>query len=434
MIGVLAMAFTACKKSPETIGNNLISDNNFIGVFHTDTIALCCHSYLDSINTKNPTYGLLGSMNDPVFGLSQAGFSTQFRFSAAGQNFGSDPVLDSLVLQLCLSDYYGDTTAWQTLHAYVLTDTLSADEDYYNHSTVAYDESIDHANGYQFQPHPYTKTHIIGSDTISQAIIRVPLSNELGNYLMTLDSTIYKEPGLFKAQFHGLCLRCEPANGNGNISSISLTNNSYTLMQLYYHNADTPEKAMRYDYYITSSDTYFNQISHDYTLGDDDFIHQVLEGDTAQGQQRLYLQTMGGVRAKITFPGLKHWGDTLENAHIVINEAKLIVPAATVDTAVFTSPNTLVLLGFNTDGTTFLLPDYYEGTSYFGGTYSSTNNSAYFRISEYLQDILLGATESNGLSLGINGGAYNAQRLVVNGPEAENNPMRVEITYSIVNE
>ena len=55
-----------------------------------------------------------------------------------------------------------------------------------------------------------------------------------------------------------------------------------------------------------------------------------------------------------------------------------------------------------------------------------------FRISEYLQDILLGKTVDHGLSLGINGGSYNAHRLVVNGPEAETNPLRIEMTYSIV--
>ena len=81
-----------------------------------------------------------------------------------------------------------------------------------------------------------------------------------------------------------------------------------------------------------------------------------------------------------------------------------------------------------------ILPDYYEGTSYFGGSYSSTDNAAMFRISEYVQEVVLGKREHYGLSLGINGGAYNAHRLIVNGPEAEANKLRIEITYSIVSE
>lgn len=434
MIGALALAFAACKKSPETIGNGLISDSDYIGIYHTDQVALVCHSYLDSIGTKNVSNGLLGSMADPIFGLTQAGFCTQFRFSSAGQNFGNSPTADSIVLQLYLTGYYGDTTTWQNVHVYMLADTLNADTSYYNYTVVAL-ESEDYANGYSFQPHPRTKTNVVGTDTVAQPIIRIPLSNSLGEILINLDSTAYKEPTLFKRQFHGLCLQCEPAAINGSVSYLSLTNNTYTVLQLYYHNASTPDKPLRYDYYISSADTYFNQITHDYTQGDADFTNQLLEGDTALGQHKVYLQTMGGVKTKINFPELTHWADTLaEGHHIVVNEAKLIVPAAVVDTMVFTEPNTLSLARFDSNGATLILPDYQEGTSYFGGSYNSNHHYAFFRISEYVQDLILGRQEPYGLSLGISGGGYNAQRLVVNGPEAEDEPLRLEITYSIMEE
>lgn len=434
MVGALALAFTACKKSPETIGNGLISDDDYINMKHTDTLTMVCYSFLDTVGTKNVSNGLLGSMNDPFLGLSQAGIYSQFRFSAAGQRFGDNPVVDSIVLQLYLINYYGDTTTTQTLHVYELADTLSTNESYNNLSEVAL-KDVDYANSYQFQPRPKTKLHIIGNDTIAQSIIRVPLSNTLGEFLIHLDSTAYKEPTLFKSYFYGLCLRCDAVDDFGSVSYINLTNNSYTKMQLYYHDAASPDKPLRYDYYVTSADTYFNQITHDYTLGDAAFCNQVLDGDTALGQQRVYLQTMGGVRTKITFPTFTHWTDTLaEGSHIVINEAKLIVPAAIVDTTVFTAPSMLSLVYFKEDGTTSVLPDFYEGTSYYGGSYSTTTNSAMFRISEYMQDLLMGKIIDHGLSLGVNAGSYNAQRLIVNGPGVESNPLRVEITYSIVNE
>ena len=433
MIGTLALAFASCKKSPETIGDNLISDNDFIGILHTDTVAIHCHSYIDSIGTKNVAYGLLGSMNDPVFGLSQAGFCTQFHLSAEGQSFGEQPVMDSLVLQLCLSGYYGDTTTWQTLHAYVLTDSISSFEDYYNHSEVPF-EVIDHANSFQFRPHPKTKNHIVGTDTLTQPIIRIPLSAELGNYLMTLDPEAYSKPDLFKELFKGLRLCCEAPAGNGSVSYITLTNNAITQLQLYYHDAATPENRLRYNFYVTSADTYFNQISHDYSQGSAAFVSQVLDGDTALGQQVVYTQTMGGIRTKITFPNFTHWTDTLEGAHIVINDAKLVIPAAEVDTAVFTAPTTMVLVGFNADGTTSLLPDYLEGTNYFGGSFNAKTQTVTFRISEYLQD-LLSKDANHGLSFGINGAGYSGQRLILNGPDAEQGQkMQLQVTYSIVNE
>lgn len=433
MIGVLALSLASCKKSPETIGNNLISDNEFIGVYHTENIIINSHSYLDSIGTKNVSNALFGSMNDPIFGHSEAGFCTQFHLSAEGQNFGEHPVMDSLVLQLSLTGYYGDTTTLQTVHAYVLSDSLSTYENYYNNTEVPYDP-IDQANNFQFYPHPKTTMNVVGNDTIHNAIIRIPLRAELGNYLMTLDPEAYSKPDLFKELFKGLRVCCSPVTEDGCISSINLTSNTLTQLQLYYHDQETPENLMRYNFYVTAADTYFNQITHDYSMGDPDLVAQVLGGDTLLGQQKLFLQTMGGVRAKLVFPEFSHWQDTC-NGHIVINDAKLVIPAAPVDSSVYTRPNTMVLVGLNADGTTYLLPDYLEGSSYFGGTYNATTNSITFRISEYLQDLILNKKDNLGLSLGINGAGYNASRIVVNGPEAlQGDEMRLLVTYSIVNE
>ena len=433
MIGMLA--FASCKKSPETIGNNLVSDDNYIAIYHTDTTEIVCHSYLDSAATSNATNALLGAMRDPVFGTSEAGFYTQFRPSVAGQSFGNSPVVDSLVLQLCLIDYYGDTTVLQTAHAYELTDSLSFETTYYNHSTVA-TGSVDHANGYQFRPHPRTKVHQIGTDTLAQPIIRIPLSQELGNYLVNLDTTAYSRPDLFKQYFKGLYVTCSPANLDGAISSINLTNNTYTLLQLYYHNAATPNKHKRYDFYVTSSDSYFNHVDHDYTQGSSEFMSQLLDDQTELGQSILYLQAMGGVKAKVYFPNICHWANTLEGCRLVVNEAKLVLPASlTLTDSVYKAPSNLILLGFNSDSTTYLLPDYYEGSTFFDGAYNSSKHSVSFRITEYLQSMIMNKKDNLGLSLGINGAAYNATRYVINGPEATTEEkMRLEVTYSIVNE
>ena len=432
MIGILALA--SCKKSPETIGNNLISDDNYIAIYHTDTTEILCHSYFDSVATSNASNALLGAMKDPVFGATEAGFYTQFRPSVAGQSFGSNPVVDSLVLQLYLVGYYGDTTVMQTVHAYELTDSLSYEANYYNHSTVA-TASIDYANEYQFSPRPKTKVHIIGTDTVPQPIIRIPLSQELGNHLVNLDTAAYSRPDLFKQHFKGLYVTCAPVSLDGAISSINLTNNTYSLLQLYYHNASTPDKPMRYNFYVTSSDTYFNHFDHDYAQGNPEFVSQLLDGQTELGQSTLYLQTMGGVRAKVFFPNISHWADSLEGCHLVVNEAKLILPASVLTDSVYKAPGNFLLVGFSSDTTTYLLPDYYEGSSFFDGTYSSSKQSVSFRITEYLQNMIMKKRDNLGLSLGINGASYNATRYVINGPEAtDGEKMRLEVTYSIVNE
>lgn len=277
---------------------------------------------------------------------------------------------------------------------------------------------------------------IVGTDTIRHPIIRIPLSAALGEYLMNLDSVAYIQPDYFKNSFKGLFVTCDPVSQPGAISSISITDNTNTLLQLYYHSAATPEKPMRYDYYVTSSEAYFNHIDHDYTQGSTEFVDQLINDNLEAGQQTVYLQTMGGVRTHIFMPNLEHWADSLDGSYIVINEAKLVLPVAetTVD-SVFRLPSSFVLLGFNADSTTYLLPDYYEGSNYFGGTYISSQQAVVFRISEYLQSMISKKKENYGLSLGINGAGYNAYRMIINGPESQQEKkMHIEVTYSLVNE
>ncbi len=434
IMGVMVFLSSSCKKSPDSIGNELLSENNYIGMYHTDTTCIVAHSVMDSIGSKNVTYALLGSMMDPVFGGTEAGFYTQLHLSSNGQTFGENPVLDSLVLQLNLGGYYGDTTTLQMVHVYRLLDTISSSESYYSYSDINVDP-VDYAEGHQFRPTPKTSNMIVGNDTIDRPVVRIPLNHQLGEDLMNLDATAYQNPDAFKAQFNGLYVTCESVGYGGAISYVNLTSNLYSQLQLYYHNDESPDRSLRYDFYITSADNYFNRFKHDYSQGSDAFVSQLINGDTILGQEQVYLQSMGGVKTVIGFPNLQTWGDAFSDEHIVINEAKLILPAIGMeDSTLFTAPQTLVLVGIKDDGTSVLLPDYYEGTTYFGGQYNSLNQSVSFRITEYMQHIIQNKANMK-LSLGINGAAYNAQRLIVAGPGANaENKMRLEVTYSVVSE
>ena len=172
-------------------------------------------------------------------------------------------------------------------------------------------------------------------------------------------------------------------------------------------------------------------------MGSADFVQQVVDGQTDLGQQKLYLQSTGGIRSVLSFDDVTAWAESVkeEGTHLIINEAKLIIPSLeeAVDTAALTPPASLALLSINDDGTTSLLPDYLEGTNYYGGNYS--NGNVVFRVSEYLQSLILGTQTSQGIYVSIVGASYNAKRWVIAGPEAnQDNVLRCEIKYSIIKE
>lgn len=437
-IGALAIFSISCSKTTEKIGNGLLPEGDNIGVFYTDSVVMTCHSEaIDTMMTRGLNTVLLGSMLDPVMGLTNASFFTQLHLSSTHQYFGSEPVIDSVVLQLSLTGYYGDTTTLQTVHVYELADSLTSTQ-YYQFSEVA-DKGIDLANGFQFRPHPRTTISVSGQDTINQPTIRIPLMNSFGEQLAIADSTVFNTPDSFKRFFYGLKICCESVNENGAICYLNPTSNTVTQLKIYYRETPAAETQMRYDFYITSDDIYFNQYQHDYSLGSTDFAQQVIQGDQSLGQQQLYLQSMGGVRSFITFPGFSEWANGLveDGTRLIINEAKLILPAseALEDSTSLTPPASLALLSLKSDGGTIVIPDYLEGSSYYGGSYSRTKKNVTFRISEYLQKVIQNPDYSQGLYLSITGASFNAQRWIVAGPDADQeNKMKCEIKYSILRE
>lgn len=434
IFGALAILSLSCSKTTESIGDGLLSENDQFEARYIDTLDIICHSEtIDSMATKGLNSFLLGSLMDPVMGLTNANIFTQLHLSSTNQNYGDDHVIDSVVLQLSLDGYYGDTTTLQTIHVYALTDSLCSTEKYYQFSDVNADV-IDLANGYQFRPHPQTRLIQVGNDTINHPVIRIPLSNTLGEQLAA-NTAAHVSSESFKQFFYGLKISCESVNQDGAICYITPTSNNITQLQVYYHETPTATNQMRYYYYITSEDSYFNQYLHDYSLGSPEFVDQVVNGNTALGQEKLYLQSTGGIRTVISLPGFKAWADSLidENSYLIINEAKLIIPSLLSDTGVLTPPTSLALTNVNDNGTTSLLPDYLEGSTYYGGNYSSLSRNVIFRISEYLQEFIRSDRSHPRIYVNIIGAAFNAQRWVVAGPEAnQDHKLKCEIKYSIV--
>ena len=434
----LTVAFLSfsCSKTTQSIGNGLISEGDLMGVYYTDTLDIECHSMtIDSIATQGMTSILLGSIMDPIMGRTDASIFTQLHLSSTNQQFGDNPVVDSVVLQLAYNGFFGDTTTLQTIHVYELADSLRSTENYYQFSDVTV-KPDDLAHGFQCYPHPKTTGMVIGTDTITNAVLRIPLDNSFGEQLIHADSSVYSAPEKFKEFLYGLKICCESVTQDGAILSFLPNSNTLTVLQLYYHESPEQETRMRYNYYITSDDLYFNQYHHDYTLGAPEFVQQVVDGDTAMGQQQLYLQSMGGVRSLIRFPHIHQWA-TSEKTHIVINEAKLILPTSPLvsDSSLYEDISSLALLYIKENGNTSVLPDYMEGSNYYGGTYSKTQRQVVFRISEYLQRLMKEQKADRGMYLSITGASYNALRWILTGPESnEDNKLRCEIKYSIVGE
>lgn len=427
---MIALAgFSSCKKTPTEVGNNLQPANSYIKVFTTDDNDIIGNTqHVDSLLTSTSTKLIVGDMYDQIFGITNLQTYTQFSPTILGQEWGTNAVADSVVLQLCFDGYYGDTTTIQRFVVSELSEGFNDSTSYYSHMFLGTKENP--LADFTFQPHPTTYSNI-DDDSLTKAVLRIPLDVALGqSFIENQDKFLTNDE--FLEFFKGLNIKAEDMPGKGAAYFFDATN-SYTYIRLYYHNAtDT----LTYDFNITSASYHFGHFDHDYSVA----VAPIKFNDSTDNRY-LYAQGVAGVMSWIKFPNIRSWAKSL-NTNVLVNEAKLIltgspaaVDGAINDTAVFTPPVQLIVAEKTGEGTYEVLADQYVGSAYYGGQYNE-NGTVSFRLNRYVQDLILSGSddENLGLYIFVNAGAYTPRHWVFNGPDYADTTrsIRLELTYSTI--
>jgi hypothetical protein len=413
--------FLSCKKDPQTLGYDLI-ENNPLEVVFCDTVTVVAYSQLeDTIRTDETTYSLLGSFYDPVFGKTHASVFTQISLSSTNPDFGTNPQCDSLVFSLQYSGFYGDTTTIHTFRLYEITESLLLDTSYYSYQSAAYDP-VELAS-YTFAPHPYDSVLI--DTTYYEPHLRFTMGPALGNKILSAPATALDSNSSFREYFKGLAIIPDDiATGPGQGSLLYF--NFYaniSRINLYYHNDEEDSLSYRITLNSTSNARFAHFDHFGYDQASDLFRQQLIQGDSILGKDLVYLQSTGGVKVKIEFPYLLN---LVRDNNIAINEAQLIFYNQDPD-GIYPAPEKLALYGKN-DSTLFYLDDQSESDDYFDGNYNEPRYR--FRISRYIQEVLLGEESNIGLYLFTTGASTNASRVILNGPLAPANKMELRLIYT----
>ncbi len=431
---ILSLLLASCAKDPGQIGYIIQPEDSRLNVAFSDTTTIYAYSKLvDSIRSDKLSVTAFGSLRDPVFGGTTAGFYTQFILSAPGHEFPANRVLDSLVFQLSYEGYYGDTNNTLRAHTYEMLDSLEADQTYYSNKYVPVG-TTDYSN-YTFEPRP-TDSILIYKDTINPpdtlpAALRLNLTNistELGLKLLNASADVMEDSKSFQEYFHGLFVQSEPIYQDGVIAYFGLATGKSRL-ELYYREHPDSTTTIRYDYLITISTATVNKYEHNYNSASAEFKSQVINHDTTLGQQKFYAQGYGGVQSIVKFPHIQKWA---REGNVAINEAKLILPGYDGD-EFFDAPGQMSLLSIEEDGEGAILVDQAEGDSYFDGDYNDATNSYEFRITRYIQSLVSDTTKPNrGLYLFLYGGSVHPERFIFKGNNmgADSTGMKLEILFT----
>lgn len=436
----VSISFTSCNES-SVVGLDVQPSNDLLNVGFEDTTSINTRTVKgDSLITDETLISsgnvLIGKYIDPVFGTSIASIYTQLRLptNIVATSFGTAPVCDSIIISLIYEGtaYGKKDKKLQKLNVYQLSESMSTASTYYSNSTLSkFSTDLTAADGYVFQPRTGSST----SDSVTvlgvklKPQLRVPLDNAFGQLLLNNQGTGNIATNTdFQNFFKGVYITTENTStlpGEGNILHFKFGESKVTL---YYHNSTTD--SLKYDFNLGSV-ARFNHFEHDYAGASSDLTTQFSTPSQTQNNT-VYVQSMAGAKTKIEFPHLMNW---LKNGMIGVNKAELVISVDTtlstymIDT--FAAPAALILFGINDDGTTYAIPDAFEGATYFGGTLNSGTVQYRFNIARYIQQVLDGDRNNNGLYILASNGAVYGNRAVISGGQSTSaRPMKLNITYT----
>ncbi|MBE0646346.1 MAG: DUF4270 domain-containing protein [Bacteroidales bacterium] len=387
---LIVFVVVSCKKDPYELGIDLVPPTDTLYVNLFDTVTIQAYSVLeDSMRTDEMSSFVLGSIVDPIFGKTTAGFYTQFLLSSEEADFGINPQLDSLVLMLYYTDGYGDTNTLQQIRVFEMSEDLIYDSSYYsNQSAGTY--GLELAN-ITYMPRPRDSVSLYGIKVAPH--LRINLSNKtnyLGNKILYAPENVLSKTAEFLKFMKGLHVEAMPVNSRGSLVNFA-SSDGLSAMILYFHNDDKGD-SLHFTMPIDKVAARFNTFNHHgYQEASPEFKQQVLYHDTILGKNQLFLQSMGGVKIKLKLPYIK---SLRELGTIAINSAVLSFKNPSRDT-IWHPPPQLAMFKVDTAGRLGVLIDEVEGEDYFGGAYNKDDRSYWFRLTRHIQRMLLYDTIEN---------------------------------------
>jgi hypothetical protein len=438
--------FSSCKDS-SSLGLDIDPANAIKGTL-LDTVTVSSRTETDiPTNTYSTGAGMtrypLGVMSDDVFGTTTASLAMSVNLPVSASSgtgepyyFGKSPVIDSVILVLPYyrtavagvtapyNEFYGDSTAVYTVKVNQLNLNLSTQTGFLSNKTYSAGDLLGTFSG---AIKPNTRVSVIdvltgAKDTVVSALpqLRIKLdANLIKNKIVDVDSVLKNTNTRFNNIFNGLKITATTTKKGGimffNFGAATTGVSGASNLEIYYRKQGTTallrDTAVARFPILTTTNPVAATVTHDYA--NTDVAKQL---STPGEYQTTYLQAMGGLRNKITFPYLKNLVSRI-GSKIVINKAELVVDISNgADSIPFKIAPRLALYRYDIAEQRQQIPDNnpYNASSNptgdvrtassgfaaaFGGYYNYTKKSYTFVITNYIQDLVDGKTVDYGTYL-----------------------------------
>ena len=414
-------AIAGCEKPEQELGLGIQPDDDLLTAFQTDTTTIECFTIReDSLATDELSQSLLGNYFDPFTGITRTSIYTQLRLGTPDQDFGTNPVADSIVLAMRYTGESYGSLQDQFFEVYRLTEDLFIDSTYYSNDDFDFDFDNLVEIGQETQGFNLSDKLFFEEDSANPQL-RLPLDLAFGEELMNAGDEIYDTNENWLEYFKGIYVRS--SSGGGGVVNLDLVD-SESAVRLYYHNDDD---TLFYDYVINTSCARVNRFEHSFT-GD---LMPLNNFGEAPANQVGYVQAAAVCKTRIEFP---HIDDYNEFEQRTINKAELIIPVFQEFDERLPFQSALFLLTEDEDGDAVGLPGQLSTVVDIGGSYNSSTNEYRFNISRWFQEYLNGNQAVNFVNLVSNNAGISVRRVGANGPEANpedsSNNMRLILTFT----
>ncbi len=312
----LLFLITGCENEESSfeIGEDLVESKTEISMVDSFTVKLSTVIY-DSIPTSGSGLALIGKYENDYTGSVQS--NTYFNFDLNSELYAIDEetIFDSITISLQYADYrVGDSTEFQNIEVYRLTDQLELQEDDFSDTYLFNTSSFSHEENplgtKSFYPHPYKETFEIRLDDVLGLELLQMVNDDADEFSSNLK---------FNEYLKGFVIKPSSTSGNA-------VNGFYAdsiLLNLHTHVVKLESEEKIYQFRLTNNNTQYNQVISDRSgTYFENLLTQREELNSTDSEDMSYLQGGSGTVIRIDFPTLN---DLFKLEDMVMLKAELVL-------------------------------------------------------------------------------------------------------------
>lgn len=411
-----AMIFLAACDDNNDTGLQVLPDEDIISGLSTDTLTLVGRTLrLDSVSSTRLTRNLVGEYVDPEFGRISAGTYTQLEPSGSNVVFSEIPsnlTLDSIVLSIDLTDFYGRFNEPLDLEVFEVLETLEDTIDYKTHDFVNFDSSYNYAAGKKI-------------DFSDQAgffdFLEIRLDDSLGRKFLFADAADLESVDAFQDFFKGLLIRSKPVALNGAREPGGVFSfdplSSKTFLKLHYKDTTSVEE---FSFVVGTGSNRYHTIKRTDFSGT---LYEQMVADTVTPFPTNFAFEAGALtKFFIKAPHLDSIVGGINRAELILN----VDPQYYGSDGRFSPPNEMFLFLADSAGREEL-----EAAAFINSaSFDPTNNQYVVTITNTVMNTIIDRIDNYGFILvpGSNGVTLN--RAVIGGPSHPNLAPKLRVTYT----